>query len=333
MNAKEILAEVRALEQKRAEQSGDKRLSQAEEAPFREWKVQRYTEAIALDPAFGDAYAERGSELYFLGRRPDAKQDMRKAYALGVSDPDQYMFMSMPFDGEEKREILRAGMAKVDRSAEETSWVYNHLYSALIRSYWYEGNFAENARLLGEWLPQLRPTDPMYRHSLHDLGMAYAALGRHAEAEVAYRKALAATPVDERSYVGDMVIRSLMHREDHAGARRALDELRSAFQPFAYAIFDAALAVLHKPGSAGARAASAAALAFAEEYGRRPGPTGKHTNYYSFLLGVIYRGLGRHQEAAEILQRFADESAANKKEWGVTMRWEIDKARELASMP
>ena len=332
MNAKQILEEVRELERKRAEQSGYKRLSEAEEAPFREWKVQRYTEAIALDPAFGDAYAERRSELYFLGRRADAKADMRRAYELGVSDPDQYMFMSMPFKGDEKRAILRAGMGLVDRSSEETAWVYTHLYSQLIRSYWYEGNFAENARLLDEWIPELAPTEHMYRHSLQDLGMAYSALGRHVEAETAYRQALAATPAEQKWYVADMVIRTLMHRDAHGEARQALQELKGDLAPDNYAVFNAALVVLQNRGSPESRAASAAALGPAEQLGRRLGPIGKRTNYYSFLLGVIYCGLGRDREAAEILKQFADESAANPSEWGVTMRWEIAKARELASM-
>ncbi len=332
MNAKQILEEVRAEEHKRAEQSGFKRLSKAEEAPFREWKVQRFTEAIELDPSFGDAYAERGSELYFLGRRAEAKADMRKAFELGASDPDQYTFISMPFEGDEKREILRAGMAKVDRSAEETAWVYDHLYSMLIHSYWYDGNFAENARLLEQWVPQLPPAEHMFRHSLNDLGMAYSALGRHADAELAYRKALAASPPDGKRHVANMVVRTLMHRNAYAAAREAVQELKDDLSPDAYVLFDAALAVLQSPESADARTSSAAALAVAEEHGRQPGPTGKSTNYYSFLLGVIYRGLGRDRDAAEILTRFADDSVANKREWGITMRWEITKARELASM-
>jgi tetratricopeptide (TPR) repeat protein len=103
MNAKEILEEVRQLQYKRAEESGYRRLSEAEEAPFREWKVKRYTEAIELDPSLGDAYAERGSELYFLGRRAEAKADLSKAFALGASDPHLYFDMALPFEGEEKR--------------------------------------------------------------------------------------------------------------------------------------------------------------------------------------------------------------------------------------
>lgn len=332
MNAKQILEEVRAEQYRRAEQSGYKRLSKEEEAPFREWKVQRYTEAIELDPAFGDAYAERGSELYFLGRRAEAKADMRKAFALGASDPHLYAEMAMLFDGEEKREILRTGMGLIDRSTEETGWFYDHLYSDLIRSYWYEGNIAENARLLEEWVPQLPQTEHMYRHSLHDLGMAYSALGKHAEAEAVYRKALAATPPAERQYIADMVVRTLMHRNQYADGLRVLEELADALTPEVSTIFHAALTVLQDPGSDQARDASTAALAVAEERGRLRGPTGKSTNYYSFLLGIVYRGVGRKQEAAEILTRFADESAANKREWGITMRWEIAKARELASM-
>jgi len=331
MNAKEILEAVRTEQYKRAEQSGYKRLSKAEEAPFREWKVARYSEAIELDPSFGDAYAERGTELYFLGRRAEAKADIRKAFALGVSDPELYAMMAMPFAGEEKREILRAGMKLIDRASEETGWFYDDLYSMLIQSYWYDGNFREHARLLEEWVPQLQPTEHMYRTALGSLGMAYSALGKHAEAEAAYRAALAATPAAEKQHVADMVVRTVMHRDRYGEALLILEELADRLPADTHAIFTAALTVLRDPGSGLARDASAAALTAAEDWGRRPGPLGDSTSYYSFLLGLVYRGVGKNREAAEILTRFADEAAANKREWGITMRWEIAKARELAT--
>ena len=331
MNAKEILEAVRAEQHKRAEQSGYKRLSKAEEAPFCEWKVARYSEAIELDPSFGDAYAERGSELYFLGRRAEAKADMRKAFDLGVSDPELYAMMAMPFAGEEQREILRAGLKLIDRASEETGWFYNHLYSMFVRSYWYEGNIAENARLLEEWVPQLERTEHMYRMALQDLGMAYSALGKHAEAETAYRRALAATPAAEQQHVGDMVVRTLMHRDQYGEALLVLEELANSLPADTHAVFTAALTVLQDPRSALARDESAAALPAAEDWGRRPGPLGDSTSYYSFLLGLVYRGVGKNREAAEILTRFADEAAGNKREWGITLRWEIAKARELAT--
>ena len=322
---------MREEQYKRAEQSGYKRLSEAEEAPFRERRVARYSEAIALDPSFGDAYAERGSELYFLGRRAEATADMRKAFALGVSDPQLYAAMSMPFQGEEKREILRTGMGLIDRASEETGWFYDHLYATVIRSYWYDGNFGENARLLEEWVPQLERTAHMYRMALQDLGMAYSALGKHAEAETAYRRALAATPAAEQQHVADMVVRTLMHRDQYGEALVVLEELADGLPADTRAIFTAALTVLQDPRSALARDASAAVLPAAEDWGRRPGPLGDSTSYYSFLLGLVYRGVGRNREAAEILTRFADEAAGNKREWGITMRWEIAKARELAT--
>src|SRR5438876_11452800 len=127
MNAKEKAEAVQEEQYKRAEQSGYKRLSEAEEASFRERRVARYSEAIALDPSLGDAYAERGSELYFLGRRAEATADMRKAFALGVIDQQLYAAMSMPFQGEDNRESLRAGMGLIDRSSDETGRLYDHV--------------------------------------------------------------------------------------------------------------------------------------------------------------------------------------------------------------
>jgi len=222
-------------------------------------------------------------------------------------------------------------MGLADRSSEETGWFYDHRYSMVIRTYWYEGNLGANARLLEEWVPQLERTAHMYRMALQDLGMAYSALGKHAEAEAAYRRALAATPPTEQQHVADMVVRTLMHRNQYAGALHAVDELAGSFPADTPAIFAAALTVLEDPVCARARNMSAAALAAAEDWGRRPGPLGDSTSYYSFLLGLVYRGVGKNREAAEILTRFADEAAANKREWGITMRWEIAKARELAT--
>jgi tetratricopeptide (TPR) repeat protein len=323
MNAKEILEEVRERERQRAEGS---------DAPFREWKVRRYTEAIALDPSLGEAYAERGSELYFLGRRAESQADMRKALTLGTTDPQSYAVMAMPFEGEEKRDVLRAGMGVIDRASEATGWFYDQLYSDFIRSYWYEGNFAEHARLLEKWLPQLKPGEHMYRHAWQDLGMAYSALGKHADAEAAYRKALAAQPPAERYHVAEMVVRTLLHRNRYADALIVLEELADSFPAGARAVLTAALAVLRDPGSDQARDASAAAFTEAEQMGKRPGPLGNATSYYSFLLGLVYVGLGKNPEAKEILTRFAEEAEANKREWRITLRWEIAKARELASM-
>jgi hypothetical protein len=142
---------------------------------------------------------------------------------------------------------------------------------------------------------------------------------------------LAATLPTDKQHGADMVVRSLMHRNQYAGALHAVEELADSFPAGMPAVFAAALTVLENPGSARARSTSTAALTAAEDWGRRPGPLGDSTNYYSFLLGLVYRGVGKNHEAAEILIRFADEAAANKREWGITMRWEIAKARELAT--
>src|SRR2546427_573522 len=137
-------------------------------------------------------------------------------------------------------------------------------YSPKLPSYWYDGNFGEYAGLLEEWVPQLQPTDRMYRIALDSLGTAYSALEKHAEAEAAYRRALAATPPTEKQHVADMVVRTLMHRDQYGEALLVLEELADCLPADTHAIFTAALTVLRDPGSALAQAVSAAALTAAE---------------------------------------------------------------------
>ena len=59
----------------------------------------------------------------------------------------------------------------------------------------------------------------------------------------------------------------------------------------------------------------------------------RYLPYDTFLLGLVYIGAGRAQEGKELLEAHANQSEANPKEWGVTMRWEIAKARELLAEP
>jgi len=128
-----------------------------------------------------------------------------------------------------------------------------------------------------------------------------------------------------------MIIRTCMHRREYAEARQAVGELRSELSADAYIIFDAALLVLLEPRSQETRTAAEAALSVAEQLGRAPGPLGNNTNYYSFLLGLIYKGAGQPATATELLRLFAAEFARNKREWAITLRWEIATALEAAA--
>lgn len=323
MDARTILEEVQAEERKRFEANGYKCLPAKEEGELRRWRIARYTEATQLDPSLAEAYVKRGTALYFERRRAEAQADMRKAFSLRPNDADLYHSMAYPFEGDERREILRAGMGLADPS----SFEYEHLRDVFILTYWYDGNFTEHVRLLEEWLPQLDQTEFMYRHELQSLAQGYSALGEHEKAEATYRRALTVSAGTDRGHIAEMIIRTRMHRSQYAEAREAIAELRSDLPPDRCRVLDAALLVLLDPASAEARTASHGALPVAEPLGRAPGPVGNTTNYYSFLLGLIYKGAGRHEAAIELLSRFASESAANKREWAVTLRWEIAMAR------
>lgn len=326
MNARTILEEVRAEERKRFEDNRFKPLPATEEAEFRKWKVTRYTEAIRLDPSLPEVYVARGTELYFLRRRAEAQADMRKAYALRPRDAQLYWSMSLPFEGDARRDLLRVGMRLADRSSLE----YEQMRSNFIRSHWYDGNFREYVRLLEKWVPQLDPNEFMHGHEVQNLAQGYSALGEYEKAEAAYRRALSVSAGEEQARIAEMILRTLMHRGKYSEAREALVQLEPHVPPAKITVFNAALLVLSDPRSPDSAAASSAALAVAEPIGRAPGPLDNTTSYYSFLLGLLYKGAGRDDEAEEILERFARESSANKREWSITLRWEIATAREIA---
>lgn len=325
MDARSILQEVRAERRRRVSEGGNKRLAAKDESELRRWEIARYTEAIQLDPELAEAYVARGTALYFEHHRAEARADMRRALSLHPKDVTLYHQLPLPFERGEQREILRAGMSLADPA----SFEYEHLRAWFIRTYWYEGNFAEQARLLEEWLPQLNQGEFQYRHQLQELAQAYSALDQHERAEATYRRALAVSPRSESPFIADMIVRSRMHRDQFAQAREAVGELRSYLENDRYEMFDAALRVLSDATASQTEAACAHALT-AADLGTAPGPVGRSTSYYSFLLGLIYHGAGRRDAAIELLNRFAAESAANKREWGVTMRWEIAMARKIA---
>lgn len=324
--ARAILEEVNREVRRRTFGNGGP-LPRDQASELQKWSIARCTEAIELDPDLAEAYVKRGSDLYFEGRRAESQADMRKAFTLKPRDPNSYVSMSMPFRGEEEREILRVGMGLVDRSSIDGPV----LRDKFIYSYWYEGDFTEFVRLLEEWIPELDTTEFQYAHEVQNLAMGYSALGEHARAEEAYRRTLPVSRDTMREHAVEMIIRTRMHRDAFAEAREALAEFRSNLALDKRTLIEASLQVLLDPKLPETHAVAEAALPLAEPRGRRPGPLGGSTSYYSFLLGLVYVGAGRGAEARELLERFAAESAANKREWAVTLRWEIAKAREIVN--
>ena len=327
VRAREILEEVSAEARRRVEENGGRRLPPSQESELRKWAIARYTVAIQLAPSLAEAYVERGADLYFERRRDEAEADMRKALALDPTDAGLYLPMAYPFEGPEKREVLQRGMSLADPSSIE----YEQLRYSFVLSYWYDGNFAEYVRLIEEWLPHLDSSGFMHSHQLANLAQGYSALGDHARAEAMYRRALATSKGPERGHLAEMIVRTRMHRDAFAEARQAIEELRRELAPDRSTTLDAALLVLLNAGSAEAHSAADAALKVAEPLGRAPGPLGNRTSYYTFLLGLIYKGAGRYEPARELLRSFAAESAANKREWAITLRWEIATALAAAA--
>jgi hypothetical protein len=49
----------------------------------------------------------------------------------------------------------------------------------------------------------------------------------------------------------------------------------------------------------------------------------------AFYGAIVLHALGRRDVALPRLRRLAERWARNRREWGITMRWEIARAREL----
>lgn len=276
--------------------------------------IAKYSEAIALDPRLADAYVLRASARSLSGDRRGARADASTAYALRPRDPADYLLISLPFPEKERRRILRTGIAR----ARPGSFDYVHLGLSIGNTYWYEGRFDLEHR---HALRSIRELETSGKTGLatgfhYEAGTALMAMGRYASAERHLRAAFrdhATTGMLARTSVVDCRI----YRGDLEGALQVLDEVAPRLTRDLVTLTRAYVRALGPAPLRISRALEARLLV----------PDRPHHDGY--MGAVILNRLGHADVARPRLRRFIERCEGNPREWGVTRRWEIAKAKAL----
>lgn len=195
------------------------------------------------------------------------------------------------------------------------------LMNLLVKTYWYEGRFDVCARRAQAILRQ-RERWGYARHAYRDhldLGSALEALGRYEAAERAYRRA-----ARFKGRLQDLALQAIIltriRAEDFDGARATLVELKRRI-----------------PRDLGVLLRSAID-AFEGKHTRCPSrilSKALTTGYFGtvgvfgFYACVVMMATGERDRAVPLLEKFVEQTSRNRREWGVTCRWELERARAL----
>jgi len=276
--------------------------------------IAKYSEAIEFDPLLIDAYIRRSAARRQAGDVRGARSDATAAYKLRPRDPIDYLLISFPFPRAKQRRILRAGIAR----ARPGSFEHLQLGLNVGHTYWYEGRFDLELRTV---LALIRRFEAMGKSRLlaglhYQAGTALLAMRRFRDAERQLRAAFR-----DRATTGMLartsVVESYLYRNDLDGALRVLDEVASQLDRPLVALTRAYIQALG-PDSLKVSKALEAKLLVSDRASR-----------HDYMGAVILLRLGRSDVAKPRLRRFIDHCEGNPREWGVTMRWEIAKAKEL----
>jgi tetratricopeptide (TPR) repeat protein len=277
-----------------------------------------YTRAIAVDPLHVEGYLARAHTRKTLRDEDGARKDAEAALRLRPADPMAYLSMAPAFPRPVQRKILRAGMAR----AVPGSW--EHLYLGLnaALTYWYEGRFDLQVRALRRLLGRFaaRGKRHFVGHLHYQVGSALQALGKHRAAEREFRAAARAKETTELA--SDAVVRSRIYQGDLDGALAELRGCAKQLKPDEVTIKRAYITAL-MPDSA---------PPLPEEI-RRASQTPDNEHYEGFMNGVVLARAGRADLARPRLRRLIKLWESNPSEWGVSLRWEIAKAKELLGQP
>jgi len=312
--AKKLVAEGHAIEYPRlnVRRSGERPKVSDEQ---RRRAIEKYSQAIALAPDLAEAYIWRSTSRRRLGDQGGAKQDSETAYRLRPADPMAYMQIAFGFPRPMQRRILRQGIAR----ARPGSWQHRHIGSYSAHTHWYERRFdlmlAATRRLirLFESLGKGRSV----AHLHHQAGAALMAMGRFGQAERHFRAAFSDSGGTGR-LARSSVVQCRLYRGDVHGAIEVLDEAKPVLDPFEVELTRMYL-LAQLPGAVAVPKKLAPRLLNQRDEG---------------VLGymgavVLLLVLGRRDVAAPRLLAFVQRCEANPAEWGVTLRWEIAKAKEL----
>jgi tetratricopeptide (TPR) repeat protein len=293
----------------RTPETGDDRLPRA---------IAKYSQAIALDPHLVGAYIQRSGARRQVGDLRGARADAMAAYKLQPRDPMDYLLISFSFPQAERRRILRAGI----RQARPGSFEHFNLGLNVGLTYWYEGRFdlgLRNARRLMRRFEAMGKSRSLAQ--LHyEAGTALMAMGRFAPAERELRGAFR-----DRGTIGMLartsVVESRIYRDDLVGAARVLEEVASQLTPSLVTLTRTYIRALGPQALEVSRTLENRLLV----------PDRASRNDY--MGAVILLRLGHADVAKPRLRQFIDHCEGNPREWGVTMRWEIAKAKELLARP
>jgi tetratricopeptide (TPR) repeat protein len=276
--------------------------------------IEKYSAAIKLDRRLIDAYIRRASARRRIGDLRGARTDSMKAYNLRPSDPLDYLLISFAFPHAQRRRILRRGIA----SARPGGWHHHQLGINLARTYWYEGRFDLQLRVTRRLIHQFaalgksRLLPPLH----YEAGTALMAMNRFAAAERHLRAAFR-----DRGTTGMLarasVVESHLYRNDPEAALHVLDEVASRLDPLTVTLTRAYIQALAAEPTRVPAALRSKLL------------TQRDASRHDYMAAVILLRLGRADVAKPRLRRFIKHCEGNPTEWGVTMRWEVAKAKEL----
>ena len=280
--------------------------------------LSKLDEAVAVCPNLPEVYVERSIVRADVGDKDRAREDAQRAFELRPADAHSYIFISFCFPWPERRRILRTAMRRLRGSPSDRV----SLWRNLVYSYWYEGRFEEQVREAKGLLGYRKRVRYFQRvdldHSI--LGSALEALGQYEEAEQSYRKGL-------RSRYGanlaSNVVLARVRRNDFQGAEAALKTLRIKMPRDLASLLQASIL-----GLRGERAScSPKTLAKATEENVFGG-----VGLYAFYAAVVLLRMGQGANARELLRRYVAHIESNPREWGITNRWEVAKAKELLAV-
>jgi tetratricopeptide (TPR) repeat protein len=277
--------------------------------------IAKYSQAIELDPGLVDAYISRSTSRRRLGDQDGGRLDAEAAYRLRPDDPMDYLQISFGFPRAMRRRILREGIAR----ATPGSWQHLHIGSDSARTYWYEGRFdlmlAAIRKLirLFESLGKGRSIAQLH----YEAATALMAMKRYAPAERHLRAAFSDSG-GTGTLARSSVVQCRLYRGDLRGAIEILDEVKQDLDSFEVKLTRMYL-LAQRPGAVVVPKGLARRLLNQRDEG---------------VLGymgavVVLLGLGRRDVAAPRLRAFIERCESNPSEWGVTLRWEIAKAKDL----
>ena len=312
-----LVSEGRAIEYPRlnARRSGERPKVTNQQ---RRRAIAKYSQALEFDAGLVDAYISRSTSRRRLGDREGARQDAETAYRLRPDEPLDYMQISFGFPRPMQRRILRAGIAR----ATPGSWQHRHIGSYSAQTYWYEGRFdlmlSATRKLIRLFESLGKGRSVAYLH--YQAGSALMAMERFGPAERHLRAAFSDSG-STGALARSSVVRCRLYSGDPSGAIEVLDKVKRDLDPFEVRLTRTYL-LAQGPG----------AIVVPKGLARRILDQ-RDDGFLGYMGAVILLlGLERRDVATRRLRAFVERCEANSSEWGVTLKWEIAKAKELLRM-